>query len=428
MTITGKFVTTGAAILGLIVFGMWDQRRYPYHIGKAQSCSGGALFTGAQAEIVEYGLQDARGLSVDRAGKHVYIVEANRHIVMYSEDSDKAESALMNDDLKFICPDGRCEDADARDVVIDGSDAYIAEHGKGRVFKGTLGNDGRLASMNPDETGAPQIVSSPSGVGASPEELAVSGEAIPEAEAANGGTNKPKGLLYIFPMPGKKQNEGAQNQSALKEDKGREKSKPDPQPTLQTGRTEGQAPAKPAISTGLHRPSGVVWDESGRYVYVADDDDADDVVRWSIFKHQEQGWVALGFLASVPKMHRSVPKFLGIALVPQKHIILAAGPMGLYAFRPDGESLGKMSFDEPVSGVAVTSQYVYLVVGHMLCRIPLCRLVGQETKIRPYAPDPGAAPVKPMTNIARVKCGHEKRLPGARVQPGIKKCECVAPN
>jgi hypothetical protein len=53
MTIAGKWaIGTAAVMIVLIALGLCDQRRYPYHIGKAQSCSGGALFTGAQAEIV----------------------------------------------------------------------------------------------------------------------------------------------------------------------------------------------------------------------------------------------------------------------------------------------------------------------------------------------------------------------------------------
>jgi len=420
MRIAGKFVPAGAVILGLIAFGVWDQCRYPYHIGEAQSCSGGALFAGAQAEIVEYGLQDARGISADKARKNVYIIEGNRHIVMYNEDSGKAEPALMNDDMEFMCPDGGCDDADARDVVIDGSDAYVVEHGKGRIFKGTLGNDGHLTSLVSDETDTPQVAFSPSGVGGSPQALAVSGETFLEGETAKADTNKTKGLLYIFPRPGKKQNEAAQNQSSSKKNEAQEKSKPDSQPappTIDLKDNIDQEPPKPAISTGLHRPSGVVWEESGKYVYVADDDDVDDAVRWSIFEQQGKGWVPAGLLASVPKMHQGMPKFLGIALEHEKQIIFAAGPMGLYAFRHDGESIGKISFDEPVSGVALTSDYIYLIVGHMLCRIPLYKLIEQEKKIKAYTPSPVSPDVKATTELAPAKSGQGEQLRATRVQP-----------
>ena len=252
----------------------------------------------------------------------------------------------MNDNQESMCPDGRCDDMDARDVVIDGSDAYVAEHGKGRLLKGTVGKGGFLTSLNPDEADAPSVVLSPSGIGVSPQELAITGETLAEADAGKTDSAKLKGVLYMIPRPGKEHDDAAQDQSCLRGNEGQQKLKPGQH--SQSGTQDQTSPSR-AISAGLHCPSGIAWDGSEKHFYVADDDDADDSVRWSIFTKQKQGWVPDGLLASVPKLHRTMPKFLGIALASELHTILAAGPMGLFAFRPDGESIGTISFDEPVN-------------------------------------------------------------------------------
>jgi hypothetical protein len=66
------------------------------------------------------------------------------------------------------------------------------------------------------------------------------------------------------------------------------------------------------------------------------------------------------------------------------HLIFAAGPTGLYAFDSGGASIGRMIFDEPVSGVSVSRDFLYLSVGHLLCRVPLAKLHENMTEIKAW--------------------------------------------
>jgi hypothetical protein len=124
-------------------------------------------------------------------------------------------------------------------------------------------------------------------------------------------------------------------------------------------------------------------------------------------------------------MHREQPKFLGIALERERHILYAAGPMGLYAFTPDGESVGRMLFDEPVSGVALTKSYIYLIVGHMLCRIPFPRLAEQEQKIKNYTSDPAQFSFKPADHCTLSELEKHKRLRQPKKKRRRKECTCA---
>jgi hypothetical protein len=104
---------------------------------------------------------------------------------------------------------------------------------------------------------------------------------------------------------------------------------------------------------------------------VADVDDEQKALRWVIFKKKEEGWIPAGYLSSTPTNGRPLPKFLGLA--SGNGMIFAAGPGALYAFKSDGTSMGKMVFDEPVSGVTVIGDAIYLIGGNMFGRIQMPR-------------------------------------------------------
>jgi hypothetical protein len=347
-----------AVIVGL---GVWDNHRHLYHAGRAESCTGGSLFSRAQAEILEYGLQDVRGMTTDDSGRYIYVAEANRPVLIYDTKVDSERDPFINDDSQdSMCPDEACENFDARDLAIEGNHIFITEHGKGKIFGRMLNEKHSVGKLEPAETDSIESIRSPSGVWVTPATLFVTVD-MPPLVTTTKDAAKTTGALYVVDRAGT------------------------------------QKPVQ--VSAGLHRPSGVLATGAVGPVYVADDDDADDSVRWSIFEKRAQGWVPAGFLASVPKMRKSLPKFLGIGFSPKRKMIFAAGPSGLYAFSLDGASIGRMIFDEPVSGVAVGPEAIYLVVGHMLCRIPFEELREAEKDLRSHEPpdiaQPDNAPLPP---------------------------------
>ena len=74
-----------ATVLSLAVFTLYKMDTKPAyeHIGRAVACSRRFPFQKySQAEILEYGLQDARGLACDREGRRVFISESNRSLLI----------------------------------------------------------------------------------------------------------------------------------------------------------------------------------------------------------------------------------------------------------------------------------------------------------------------------------------------------------
>jgi hypothetical protein len=119
-----------------------------------------------------------------------------------------------------------------------------------------------------------------------------------------------------------------------------------------------------------------------------------------------------------------LPTFFGLALHDpckgackdpreneSRRIVFAAGPGGLYVFDNGGTILGRVMFDEPVSGLALSGKEVYggggegsaptryrlyLVVGHMLCSLIFkdpTEAPGTNTAVNP--PESGSTLTQP---------------------------------
>jgi hypothetical protein len=360
------------ALAGILILGLYlaDKDRHLYRMGKAVACKDDSVFEGAQAEILEYGLQDVRGLALDSSQRYLYIAEANREVLIYDTlpdpkqaDADHPSAGFINSSHDLICRDGECENLDDRDVAIAGTEIFITENGKARIFLRIIDADHHLAGSKLWDPNWADTLSTPSGIAVIQSRVFVSTE-MP-ARLAQGAGSRPTqrgGALYVACENG------------------------DCQPDL--------------IGDTLKHPSGVVSRGANGPVYVADDNG--NSVRYLIYrKVPGRGWIEDGFLASVPKGGEAVSRFLGLAFSEQKKMIFAAGPGGIYAFDVHSASMGRMIFDEPVSGVAVSDRYryIYLVVGHMLCRISLDKvketnkaLPGQELiQLTPGQQDPTVA-------------------------------------
>jgi hypothetical protein len=337
-----------AAIL-IVVLYFVDTHRHLYRMGKAVACKDDSVFEGAQAEILEYGLQDVRGLTIDSSQRFIYIAEANRDVLIYDTfpEPNKADAqhpggGFINSDHDLICRDGECENLDDRDVAIVGDQAYITENGKAKISVRMLGVDHKLNGWRLWDPKWADAIATPSGISVIEHRVFISTDTPSMfAHGTVSDSRKRNGALYVACEVG------------------------DCQPDL--------------VGDTLQHPSGVVSTGPNGPVYVVDD--GGDSVRYSIYrKVLGRGWIQDGVLASVPKGGQEMPRFLGIAFSKVKQMIFAAGPGGIYAFDAHGASLGRMIFDQPVSGVAVSDEnrYLYLAVGHMLCRISFDRVIGKN--------------------------------------------------
>jgi hypothetical protein len=336
-------VLAGALI---VVLYLLDTNRHLYRMGKAVACKDDSVFEGAQAEILEYGLQDVRGLTTDSSQRFIYMAEANREVLIYDTlldrnqvDAQHPAGGFINSDHDLICRDGECENLDDRDIAIVGNQAYITEDGKAKISIRVLGVDHKLNGWRLWDPKWADAIDTPSGISVIEHRIFISTET--PSRFAHGTASDPKkrdGALYVACEVG------------------------DCQPDL--------------IGDTLQHPSGVVSTGPNGPVYVVDD--GGDSVRYSIYrKVLGRGWIQDGLLASVPKGGQEMPRFLGIAFSKVKQMIFAAGPGGIYAFDAHGASLGRMVFDQPVSGVTVSDEnrYLYLAVGSMLCRISFDRVI-----------------------------------------------------
>jgi len=352
-------------LIFICILGVVDQKMlHRDSIGKSEACPGGQYFHGAQAQILAYGLQDARGITTDPTGRYIYIAERNRPMLVYDTRNESLDvDARIGESA---CPDGLCGDMDARDVAVSRNKIFIAAHGNGKVlWRGDSCNANAYSSA---EMEALNSVRSPAGIRIGSGAIYVTDDS-PGDDNCRNCAKKISGSLYVIPITQNDKGLQAAPAPMLKSKQpGSRSSRPSRGATENSG---GQQPApKPVrVSEGLRRPSGVLPDEIHALVYVADVDDEDNLVRWVIFKKKEDGWVPSGYLSSTPTNGRPLPKFLGLASA--RGTIFAAGPMALYAFKPDGTSVGKMVFDEPVSGVTATGDAIYLIVGNMLGRIQM---------------------------------------------------------
>ena len=223
-------------------------------------------------------------------------------------------------------------------------------------------------AFKPGDMEALNSVRSPAGIRISPGAIYVTDDS-PGKDICQASAKKTGGSLYVIPIS---QDDKARQPASVTPLKSKQPGSPSSPPSPNaTGNSTGEqiVPPPVRVSEGLHRPSGILPDDANGLVYVADVDDEQKTLRWVIFKKKEERWIPAGYLSSTPTNGKPLPKFLGLASGNGR--IFAAGPMALYAFRPDGTSIGKMEFDEPVSGVAATDDAIYLIVGNVLGRIQM---------------------------------------------------------
>jgi hypothetical protein len=124
------------------------------------------------------------------------------------------------------------------------------------------------------------------------------------------------------------------------------------------------------VGSHLRHPSGIAEEKPGGRLFVAESDSKE--VRWTIFQKSPAGnWFQAGALGSVSAAGVILPPFMGVAVDQSRGYVYAAGPKSLYVLSPEHGMLGRMVFEERVTGVAYYHQAVYLVAGHRLCRITM---------------------------------------------------------
>jgi len=329
-----RFILLMAAVCGVCLFlKQVDSHPRRDLLGTAVACTNKFPFVDKHAEILEYGLQDVRGVACDASGQHVFVAEGERSILVYS-----TESGSLVRSRRLLCPDAPCEVADRRGLALGQRGLYVAEHGRGQIILRDVATwlrslsssgdlDPSLASSMP-LAGSPGVLEAPSGVALSDDMLFISDDPVSE------GSVEQKGALYACPSA-------------------------DCKPQL--------------IADHLNHPSGIAAASKDGPVYVAEE--RAHSVEWAIFAKTPSGeWARSGTLGSAPFAHAVPQPFRGIAINDTKSIIFAAGPGGLYVFGKSGRHSGRILFEDPISGIAACGQDLYFVTGHMLCRLTIPEL------------------------------------------------------
>lgn len=324
------------AVVGQVIghrYARVHAESYHDHIGKLISCPTCSLFDD-QAEVLLDGLEDVRGLAI--LGNQLYIIQDHGPLTVLSPSMSKTYP------VRSICPEVNCGVGDPGGIVLWHNNILIAEKGQIMEVDQTTGKQEHVQLA---------LFEQPDPVRAAPVGLALASNTLfLTADSVHGMT--PKNVRH-----------GSGSLMSL-------------------SLSFSQPPARPLrISSNLTHPSGVAVAEEFGPLYVTEE--YTDRVVWSVYKYNQctKAWRRFGELAAVPKDPRVVPSFRGLTLWRGDwgDVIVAAGPAGLYAFGPNGTSLGGMQFDEPVTGIAVSAEmsgnqqqkFVYLAVGHKLCRIGL---------------------------------------------------------
>ncbi|HLN00406.1 MAG TPA: hypothetical protein VK335_14050 [Bryobacteraceae bacterium] len=358
-----KWILAGATLVGVsILLYELDHKPNPNRLGKAISWSPSFPFPDAQASILWYGLVDVRGLASNKSGD-LFLSAANGDVLVYSTRHEKNQKS----NPIHTCPQEPCEKVDQRGIAISDTSIYVAEHGRGRLTVKAGAADLSEKESTPLE-GAFEELRGPSGLGAVGTTLFITDDRPWPGTTADAsydsadysrwldkGTPRLFGALYTCTVDTKEER------------------------------------CKPAlVGSRLRHPSGVVAVCPAGPVFVTEFDSAE--VRWPIYNWnpQLQKWNQTGALGSIAASGEVLPTFLGITLDDAAHdyaahhdtghYVFAAGPGGLYVFDRKGGSLGSVIFDEPVTGVAYWEDDVYLIVGHMLCRLTI------DQKVRDVLP------------------------------------------
>lgn len=317
------------------------------HIGKAVACAETCPFEG-QAEVLLYGLEDVKGLAA--LDNKLYVVRDQGPPIVLSPDLPETYPGIP------ACAGSFCDVRDPGGIVAwnEKDDPQSTDDCKQaiRTLHLLIAEKGQIMELiQPAEN--PQI---------HPESRAF--EKIDPAPPIPAGLAQTSGTLFFTAdsVPAGRPDNVHQGSGSL----------------MALPISSAHAGAKAlTIASGLTRPSGVAVAGEHGPIYVTEDR-ADRVV-WSIYSYSQgpNTWRRSGELAAVPRDAQSGGTFRGLAL--WKDGILASGPAGLYAFRQDGALLGIMKFDEPITGIAIDGEqvsnqsepFVYLMVGHQLCRIKL---------------------------------------------------------
>ena len=355
---------------------------HPERVGRAVPCEGGSLFNGEQAQVLEYGLRDARGLAVFE--NHIFMADKDRPILVFDPHS---KDILIQPGVDCdhgcqtseagICPDGRCAEIDIRGLAIlpnvkgepsNSAQLMIADHGNAGILRT------RLITKNSELSSIPDLerITSPEGIWMGVDFMLVTNDmSLQEIGNSGKADNKPKGSLLEL--------------------------------SLSDFASKNKKIGIRQLIGGLISPSGLAAESDTGPVYVAERFPTS--VAWGVYRSRKSGnskeleWYRDRYLASVPNEGVSLPSYVGVAIwstppntrgEAERVVILAAGPHGLYAFDRNGRQVGRMDFEDPVRGVAVANDAVYLAVGSLLCRIPLLSANLLSTDV-----DPGAGSTEP---------------------------------
>jgi hypothetical protein len=268
---------------------------------------------GDRAEIVEYGLDDPRGLAI--WGDHsVLIADRNRPVLVYRQ------GLPGNDETKRCRPTCRGNECatDIRGIASFEGRAIAAEYSQQRIAE--------VQSMETCPVLAGTFRSTLDQIG------------------------RPIGLAFA-----------EKTLFFTREDAPAEK-----YGSLQAIETDTGKVTR--LDEKLSHPSGVAADAANGLVFVAEHDQRE--VRWPVYQKDSGGWPKHGALGSALIENAPLATFLGIAVDPDGRVY-AAGPGGLYVLRQNVGVIGKITMNEPVSGVAIQDRYVYFTAGHELCRIKM---------------------------------------------------------
>jgi len=388
-----------------IVLSKVDNQPAHERLGHAIACSERFPFRKhPQAEILEFGLQDVRGIACDREGSRVFLAEGNRSLLIDWLDSGAGtlSGALAlpdfeDPDPRTMCPEEPCGVADERGLAILDGKLFSVERGRGQItvthvpqsrFSGTSEGSAWLLSASP-LPGRHESLTEPSGIAAVNNTLFITDEPLrprrPESNSngaidhtgrAEESTAQVSGALYVCAAD-----------QCLPE----------------------------TIDGSLRHPSGVAAEKEDGPVFVAETGTHE--VRWPVYGRIDGRWAEIRSLGSVPISGERVPPFLGVALDDSRKMVFAAGPGGLFVFDFDGTLLGRVMFDGPVTGVATGGDHVYLAVGNTLSALtlddsptsnnsPIVPTSEGPSKAAPPTveqPRPTPQPLVPISEIPRVK-------------------------
>jgi hypothetical protein len=294
--------------------------------------------------VVDFGLEDGRGIAYDRTTKRVYVADAwdtiheceleRRILDAATAVSCKPTPGRLPDIT--VCPDGECAPVDHGGVLFDSAHLLIADAHQGRVLKRSTDRTGPTESLNRTVL---RRVHDIARIG--PNSYIVSESAFPKRprdDNADEPADDGRGAVHIV--------------------------------------TDGRV--TPVDATFTH-PVGVAYYEKrlspdvlSRRLYVADI--SDGVERWRYFEAADGTWKERGILWTQPLRDAEQWPPLQAMVIGYdsrgNEAIFAAGPDGLYLFDPIGTLIAKYALGTPVAGLAWGEEgELFLTVDRKLCML-----------------------------------------------------------